>query len=224
MAGRSEKKANIGEVAKAAGVSKMTVSRTLSHSSKVAPATREKVQKVIDDLEYQPSPFARGLASQKSNILGLMVYAGMNLEYFQPILFGIEHEASINGYDLLIFSRPEDKSKKRSLGLVDGVLCLGYEMDNNFIVDLEKSGIPYAVIGKRKWKNASPWYCAVDYFNGYKNAARMLLETGHRKIAFLGGTSGYPFNIEKYRGYKKARYKNNLFGRKYSRRQNKYRI
>ena len=204
MPGKPGQKVNIAEVARIAGVSKMTVSRMLNHKAKVAPDTRKKVQKVMDELKYQPSPFARGLASQKSRILGIMIFDGMNMDFLTPIFLGIEHEARINGYDLLIFSNPEKDKESHSLSFVDGVLCFGYEMDNVAVENLEKRNIPYAVIGKRQWRKASPWYCTMDYFNGYRKRAAHLIGMGHRKMAFMGGLSSYYVDTEKYDGFHAA--------------------
>ena len=50
---------NIKQIAEAAGVSVATVSRVLNHPENVAPKTREKIQKIIDEEEYTPNWFAR---------------------------------------------------------------------------------------------------------------------------------------------------------------------
>ncbi|MCL2879056.1 MAG: LacI family transcriptional regulator [Treponema sp.] len=201
---RKARKVNIGEVARKAGVSAMTVSRMINPGGVVAPATRARIQKVINELHYRPSPFARGLASRKSNILGLMIFDNLDFGFFQPMFLGVEQEARANGYDLLVFSRPLRGTESRSLALVDGVLCFGYDFDNETIESLEDSGIPYAIIGKRGWRRVKPWYCTVDYFNGFRNTTKYLLELGHRKIAFLGGSWSFSVDAEKFNGYMQA--------------------
>jgi LacI family transcriptional regulator len=200
------RKFNINEIARISGVSTMTVSRIFNAPGKVAPATRIRVQQVIDRLQYRPSPFAQGLASHKTGILGLMIFDNLNLDFLQPIFLAAEKEIRTLGRDLLILSHPEKSGGhvNRCLDLVDGVLCFGYEIDNDAIENLEEQGIPYAVIGKREWTRASPWSVRPDYFNGYRNATRHLLSLGHRRIAFLGGNSRFPPDMEKHAGFHAA--------------------
>jgi DNA-binding LacI/PurR family transcriptional regulator len=206
MAGRNRKKANITEVAQAAGVSTMTVSRMLNHASKVAPATRIKVQRVIDELEYQPDPIARGLVTSRTRIIGLMVFDEEESAFFHQMLIGVQYAVGLTDYNLLIFSKSNEKKiqNNRYLNLADGVLCMGMHFDNETIEQLELSGIPYAVIGRRNWRKANPWFYAVDYVSGFQRVTRYLLEMGHRKIAMIGGWPDYEPDMEKYVGYKQA--------------------
>jgi LacI family transcriptional regulator len=200
------RKFNIDEVARISGVSTMTISRIFNDPGKVAPATRTRVQQIIDGLQYRPSPFAQGLASQKTGILGLMIFDNLNLDFLQPIFLAAEQEIRALGRDLLILSQPEKSGGhvSRCLDLVDGVLCFGYTIDNNAIENLEERGIPYAVIGKREWTKVSPWSIRPDYCNGYRDAARRLVDMGHRKIAFMGGNSRFAPDMEKHAGFHAA--------------------
>jgi len=206
MAKQKVHKVNINDVARAANVSTMTVSRVFNHGSKVAVGTRTRVKRIIEELGYHPDPFARSLVSKKSQILGLMIFDDMDFGFFHPMFLGVEQEAMESGYDLLIFSRPERKRwpESRNLSLVDGVLCFGYTFDNETIESLEDRKIPYVVIGKRKWNRVSPWYCSGDYFKGFRDTTKYLLEMGHRKIAFMGGSASFIVDKEKRRGYVSA--------------------
>ncbi|MDR1972868.1 MAG: LacI family transcriptional regulator [Treponema sp.] len=202
------KKFNISEVAQAAGVSKMTVSRMLNNTGIVAAATREKVQRVIDRYHYQPNPIARGLASRRTFVLGLMIFEHMDMDYhfFQLIFFGVEQEARLLGYDMLLFSNPRKAGgrENRCLGLVDGVICFGTNIDNKAVEYLEDRGIPHVVIGRRLWLKANPRSCVVDYFNGFREAVNYLLKLGHRRIAFWGGCRDFSVDLEKHQGYRQA--------------------
>ena len=93
------KKVTIKQVAEAAGVSAMTVSRVLNNRPDVSPQTRERVQQVIDELGYRPSAIARSLIQGKSHTLGVV---GFGLEYFGPsiTLAGVERQAVELGYAL----------------------------------------------------------------------------------------------------------------------------
>ena len=64
---------NIRHIAKEAGVSVATVSRVLNHPESVAPATREKIERIMAETEYIPNWFARGLNLNKTATIGLVI-------------------------------------------------------------------------------------------------------------------------------------------------------
>ncbi len=77
----------INDVAALAGTSKRTVSRVINRSDKVNEATREKVQKIIEQLNYAPNRQARGLAASRSYLIGLI--------YDLPTLFSSDIQKGI---------------------------------------------------------------------------------------------------------------------------------
>jgi DNA-binding LacI/PurR family transcriptional regulator len=206
MAERNRKKANITEVARAAGVSVMTVSRLLNHACKVAPSTRTRIQRVIDELEYTPNPIARGLVTNRIRIIGLMFFDDVEGELFRQTLTGAQQKVSSSDYKLLIFSPAGGKKvlDDRYLSLVDGVLCIGGRMDNETIEKLEQEGVPHVVIGRRDWRRADPWFCAPDYVKSFLEAGRYLINMGHRKIMMAGPARNFEPDADKIAGYKQA--------------------
>jgi DNA-binding LacI/PurR family transcriptional regulator len=204
--GVKPRKFNISEIARISGVSTMTVSRTLNAPHKVAMATKTRVLQVIDRVQYRPNPLAQGLVSRRTGILGLMIFDDMDMGFLQPIFLVAEQEIRTSGRDLLIFSQPGKSGGhvSRCLDLVDGVLCFGYEIDNNVIETLEKRGIPYAIIGKREWTKVSPWFISPAYFNSYRDVTRRLLNLGHQRIVFMGGNDRFLPDIEKHSGFHAA--------------------
>ena len=83
---------NIKQIAKAAGVSVATVSRVLNHPETVAPKTREKIQKIIDEEEYTPNWFAQGLNFKRTRTIGLVLPQNLNTLVGSVVLWveGIE--------------------------------------------------------------------------------------------------------------------------------------
>jgi LacI family transcriptional regulator len=203
MTKRGRKKVNINEVARAAGVSAMTVSRIFNHTDKVAPGTRNRVQRAIDELRYQPNPIAQGLVTSQTRIIGLLIFDDMDSVFFQQMLSGIQYTAAMKNYNLLIFSRSGEKGilENRYLGMVDGILCMGTRMDNKTMEHLEKEGIPYVVIGRRNWQRVNPLFCAADYTGGFQNVVRYLLHLGHRNLVMIGGIRNYEPDTDKYAGF-----------------------
>ena len=103
MESKKRNRATISDVARRAGVSIATVSRALNRTALVAPATVAQVQAAIAELNYRPHAAARGLASRRTNMLGLLLPT-ISGHFFPPMLRGIEAEAQENGFGLLICS------------------------------------------------------------------------------------------------------------------------
>ena len=93
--------ATINDVAHLSGVSKKTVSRVLNNSMQVTERTRQKVVAAIEQLNYAPDPQARGLASKRSFLLGL-VYDNPNALYISDIQKGVLRACLSTGYELIM--------------------------------------------------------------------------------------------------------------------------
>ena len=133
----TNKRATIKQVAKAAGVSTQTVSRVINDRPDVSPETRERIQQIIEQLDYQPSALARSLIQQRSFTLGV-VTAG--LKYFGPsrTLNGITSKTSELNYALILEEMPRfdtEDIKPLLQGLlsrhVDGIVWAVPEVGDN---------------------------------------------------------------------------------------------
>lgn len=184
----------IKDVAKAAGVSSMTVSRVLNDRPDVSPKTRKRVQNVIEELGYAPSEIARSLSQGRSNTIGV-VSSGLELYGPSRILVGIEKQANELGFSLMVrlLHNPIESRGERAL---------------NELVANQVAGIIWAVaeIGnQREWlyqgrdKEATPvvflslnprpgtTIVAVDNRLGGRLATSHLLEQGYQKIGIITG-------------------------------------
>jgi LacI family transcriptional regulator len=97
MAGR----VTITDVAREAGVSLMTVSRVINDKGEISSATRQHVLAVIERLGYRPSSIARGLATQRTGTLGLVVPDIAN-PFFSEVARGAEDRASAANYNVFV--------------------------------------------------------------------------------------------------------------------------
>jgi LacI family transcriptional regulator len=117
----------MADVAREAGVSKMTVSRVVNKKGEISPATREHVLGVIKRLGYRPSAIARGLATNRTATIGLVVPDIAN-PFFSEIARGVEDKAYAAGYSVFLCSTYEDPHRERDVlnsleeKLVDGLL------------------------------------------------------------------------------------------------------
>jgi LacI family transcriptional regulator len=188
------KKVTIKDVAAAAGVSHQTVSRVMNDRPDVARETRQRVLKVIEQLNYQPSAIARSLSRQHSYTLGV-VTAG--LKYIGPsrTLNGITRQAEDLGYGLILKELPSfhTTSIKPILDFlvsrqVDGIIWAVSEIGANrdhLQSQLNDISIPmlFLTMGARD----NMFIVAVDNYQGARMATEHLLGQGYRNIAHISG-------------------------------------
>lgn len=188
-------KIRIEDVAAAAGVSTQTISRVLNNRPDVSRETREKVLSVMEELGYQPSLFARGLAGNKSYIIG-MITDDLAEPTMARVIAAIEQEARRNGYFLLVSSTSDPggdrpiHARMLTSGHVDGLLFsrLGDgEQEREFFEQVLALDIPRVAIGS--WPDARAVISSIelDEMDASRQAARYLLSLGHRRIGMITG-------------------------------------
>lgn len=187
-------RANIKDVASAAGVSVQTVSRVLNDRPDVSSETRKRVKDVMKEVGYRPSALARSLSSQRSYTLGV-VTAG--LKYMGPstALSGIASVAKEAGYSLILDELPNfdtDNHEPIFHALfsrhVDGIIWAVPEVGenrkwvNNPLADVD---VPLVYLTMAPQDNLS--IVSVDNYQGGRMAMSHLLEQGYRKIGHISG-------------------------------------
>lgn len=194
------------DVAKLANISIMTVSRAINHSESVSPATRKKVRKIIEELDYRPHRMAVGLRTKRSRVIG-MVISDISNPFFAAIARGIQDACKKSGYNVLLCNtdgRPENEDEY--IGIlkeyyVDGViLCsvrrrIGEELLKSF------KGVVFI---NRKPENIRGDAVLNDNFKGSYMAIQYLVEKGHRKIAIINDSQVYSTGRERFRGVMRA--------------------
>ena len=96
-----QKRPTINDVARLSGVSKRTVSRVINGASNVGKATREKIDQVISELNFSPDKQARGLAANRSYLLGL-IYDNPDAMFIDQVQRGVLKICSDKGYELVV--------------------------------------------------------------------------------------------------------------------------
>ena len=198
MATSEHQKMTQRRVAVLAGVSQATVSLVLNGKadalSRIPNDTRQRVLDVIRETTYVADPAARRLAGVGNKILGVFTYEPAfpteSLDFYTPLLTGIEAKAESIGCDLLLFtSAPVIDGRRRifhennRLGLADGCLLLGRDMDHEELARLVANGFPFVAIGRRDVDGVP--YVGVDYATGTAELARLAAEQGHRRFYYL---------------------------------------
>lgn len=195
--------ANIKEVAKLAGVSISTVSRAISGSAKLSPATMEKVQAAIEELHYAPDYIAQALKKGSTHTISLIVPTILN-PYFPKLLDSFNSEINRAGYaTFLNISNYSKENELLSLESskafsVDGIVYVPSTDDTEHIKKMVECGIPIVVV------NRSPDVRAVcitndDRLGGFK-AAEHLIKNGHKRICFFVGNTDLQHMRGRYEG------------------------
>jgi LacI family transcriptional regulator len=190
---------SIRDVAQLAGVSVGTVSNVLNKPDEVSADSLARVQKAIDQLGYVRNDAARRLRAGISSTVGFVVLDGQN-PFFNEVVRGAEDEGSKNGIAILVGNTDENSSREGMyLDLfeeqrVRGVLISPYGDINARLQQLKSRDIP-AVLVDRVNVDGQFSSVAVDSVAGGEIAAQHLIDTGRRRIAFVGG----PFDIRQVR-------------------------
>jgi DNA-binding LacI/PurR family transcriptional regulator len=204
----------IEHVAQLAEVSKATVSRVINNSPKVTPKTRERVMKAIEEAGYYPSATARRLTTNKAETIGLIIPSPQDKTFGNPfyteILRGFTHQAKIEGYDLLLFINEYQFNYSRLFHdrRVDGLLLVGVNRNDKGVIQLIKNKFPYMLTGKIDYKEAN--YVDAENRKGAYQAVSYLVNLGHKRIGYLGGSFDFVFNQERFEGYLQVLKEHNL--------------
>ena len=178
----------IKDVAERAGVSVTTVSRVLNNRGYISEATRKKVYKAMEELDYQPNEVARSLFRKKSNIIGLIVPTVAH-PFFGELTSHLETYAYSRGYKVLICNSQLDASKEQEyIGMlrrnqVDGIIMASHTLD---VEEYKKLNLP--VVAFDRFISSGIPYVTSDNYQGGKLAVELLLSRGCKKIAHMCGS------------------------------------
>jgi len=181
---------NIEEIARRAGVSRSTVSYALSGKRQVSPATRKRIQDVIDELGYRPNASARALAEGRTRTVGLVIPpAGKRLTHMQlDFVAGVVEAAARVDLDVLLSPSggDHDRSFERLVfeSRVDGVILMEIRLEDARIDRLREARMPFVGIGHPSQDEQMCWV-DIDYAGLISHCVRHLADLGHRRIALL---------------------------------------
>jgi LacI family transcriptional regulator len=182
---------NIRDVARRAGVSIATVSRTVNRISTVNEEMAARVWKAVEEVGYLPNTQARALVSGRSRMFGLIVSEITN-PFFPELVQEFENLAVAQGYEVLIGSTNYEPARTEALvhrmlqRNVDGVAVMTFGIEEELVQKLVEREFPLVFV------DAGPnlpniRILKVDYGEGIQEAVQHLAAFGHRQIAFFSG-------------------------------------
>jgi len=186
----SKRTLTLRDVSEASGVSEMTVSRVLRNRGDVSEATRDRVLEAARRLGYVPNKIAGALASQRVNLVAVIVPSLSNL-VFPEVLSGISEELEDTGLQP-VFGVTNYSAEKEEAVLYEmlswrpsGVIVAGLEHSPNARAMLENSGIPIVEIMDVDGE-AIDSVVGISHKRAGLEMARAIVKAGYRRIGFLG--------------------------------------
>jgi len=197
------------DVALAAGVSPITISRTLKTPEKVSPQTREKVKKAMDAVGYIPNLVAGSLASTRSQIIGIVVPTITN-SLFADTVEGLTNVIRPQKYHILIGSSRYDINEEEDIVRA----FLGQRVEAMVLTGITHSAVTQRMLRQSQTPVVEMWAMTenpIDTVIGFSNfeAARQmtnyLIKRGYSHIAYLGGlTKNNDRTSQRQAGYEAA--------------------
>lgn len=206
---------NINDVAKSAGVSIATVSRYFNSPEVVSEDAKRRISEAITTLDYKPNALARGLITNETKSIGIIMQDINNI-FYPAVIRGVEDYLEANGYSLFISNTDSNPNKeKRYINTylerrVDGLIFLGTRpvdpVLNQSVYEVSKR-IPVVVVSESMKTDDEDGILGCVYSKeeeGAYNAVKYLVDLGHRSIAFFTAESSISTYLKKKNGYQKA--------------------
>ncbi|SHG47285.1 LacI family DNA-binding transcriptional regulator [Ornithinibacillus halophilus] len=204
----------IKDVAKLSGVSPSTVSRVIADNPRITEETKKKVRKAMKQLGYHPNISARNLVAKSTKAIGVIMPSSANTAlqnpFFPEVLRGIGsviHEAR---YSLSLSTGETDDEiceevKRMVFGrYVDGIILLYSRLNDRVTNFLREQDFPFVIVGKPYENESETTYVDNDNLKAGKEITKCLIDKGHEKIAFIGGSSDLIVTKDRQDGYIEA--------------------
>lgn len=201
----------IKDVAALANVSPSTVSRVLSNSPRISEDTKQRVRKALDQLDYHPNVFARGLVTNTASSIGILIPPQMTEffanPFFSEMMSGVSEVARREGFDTVLSTSAvdeEDAVDRMMRGRrVDGLILLMSRKEDPVLQKVVEQSFPAVLLG-RPADSVPIAYVNNDNVKAAYEATMHLIRLGHERIGFLGGAFDLIVTMDRLDGYRMA--------------------
>jgi LacI family transcriptional regulator len=206
---RSSRRITIAEIAAQAGVSIPTVSRVLKGRPDVAPATRARIERLLDESGYIRSNASRTSRKNASGMIDLIVHELENPAIVE-IVRGVETGLEGTGLSLaLSFTHDDPHEEKRLLDKIyergtNGVIFVRAQDQPSLRHALRGRGIPFVIYNYSGELAPDIPSVGVTNWAGARMAVEYLLSLGHRRIAMISGPTSLRCSLDRIAGYRTA--------------------
>ncbi len=196
----TKKAVTIRDVARRAGVSVATASRALNGMDVVSAQTRDRVLRVMEELEFAPSQAARRLSLGRTLTIGVVV-SFLTRPQAAERLRGVDAILADSEFDLVVYNVESAQKRDHYLGTLaysqrtDGIIVMSLPPPAGQAVALRAAPAPVVFVDVHSPAIADLPRVVGDDLAGGAMAARHLLELGHREVAFIGDAPDNPFGF-----------------------------
>jgi len=203
---------NLKQLSALLELSQTTVSRALNGYPEVSEHTRLKVVEAARRYGYKPNSNARKLATGRAGSIGYVLPVGRNIDldpHFVEFLSGLGEHALVREVDLSLTPAPFERESEAYRRIaasrsVDGVYLSSMRSHEQRISLVRDLGIPFLAHG-RAMKPAGGYACVdIDNEGAFHDAARLLMQLGHQRLAFINGDTDFSFAVHRLDGVKRA--------------------
>jgi LacI family transcriptional regulator len=204
----------IKDIAKAAGVSITTVSRALNGFDDVNKDTKERINKIAQELSYTPNAVARSLVSKRTRTIGVilseMKRSGAKDAFAFEVLCGINDRAAELNYDILLFStNPKKQMSKSYISLcrernVEGAILSGFRLNDQYLHDVTQQTHFPCVLIDIPISGSQVAHITTNNVEGAFAAVSHLTGLGHKHIAMINGHAEAAVSQDRLKGYQLA--------------------
>ncbi|NLJ61126.1 MAG: LacI family transcriptional regulator [Firmicutes bacterium] len=200
------------DMASILNLSKSTVSRALAGDPRVAEATRSRVVALAEQIGYRPNPIAQGLATRRTNVIGLAVPCAprsLSDPFYLEFLGAAGDTAMRYGYSLLLCAAERDGAggyrshmELADPARIDGMILTEPKISDERIEILKERNLPFVFLGMAENPDVS--WVSGENTGGAVSAVARLIELGHTKIACVTGPFDQTASEARFKGYSAA--------------------
>lgn len=203
---------NLKQLSQMLSLSQTTVSRALNGYPEVNEETRRRVADAARRHGYRPNPSARRLATGKAGMIGYVMPTGASVDidpHFVEFLSGLGDYARGHELDLVLSPTAADDQETTYRRVaankqVDAVYVSSPRFADRRILLLHQLGLPFIVHGRSEGLDFEYAYMDIDNEAAFHEAARLLIQLGHTRLALINGEQDETFAILRERGVRRA--------------------
>ncbi|WP_417411087.1 LacI family DNA-binding transcriptional regulator [Hoeflea sp.] len=203
---------NLKQLSALLELSQTTVSRALNGYPEVSEQTRKRVLEAAQRHGYKPNSNARKLATGRAGSIGYVLPVGRNVDldpHFVEFLSGLGEHALVREVDLSLtpasYERESEAYRRIAASRsVDGVYLSSMRNDDQRIGLMKKLGIPFLAHGRALQPAEGYAFVDIDNEGAFHDAARLLLQLGHRRLAYVNGDTDFAFAVHRLNGVERA--------------------
>ncbi|UOF90295.1 LacI family DNA-binding transcriptional regulator [Fodinisporobacter ferrooxydans] len=202
-----KKNINASDVAKFSGVSQSTVSRVFTPGANVSEKTRRRVLQAANELGYHPNAIARGLITQKTNMIGIAMGDVKN-PFYAEILGKFSYGLRTKGYHVLFVNTDTTDIQGEEVSQfleynVDGVIITDALLSSSVVTRFLENDIPVVLFNRYIEDCPCSIVCCDNILGGTK-IGEHFLNTGHQRLAFIAGKRNTSTSKDREKGFREA--------------------